>query len=141
MGSKTKTQERRKFKRIDFRAKIQYKDFYNPLKLYRSATCLSIGMGGASFVGFEPIALESVLTLLADIPVPYSYQNVQAKIFAKVIHIKKQDNKSFFIGVHFIAIDRKGAIAIGQWVDRALQADAKHSLPAHKKLEKAAAGF
>lgn len=140
MGAKTKAVERRKFKRVDFHAKLQYKDFYNPLKVFRNATCLNIGMAGGSFETFEPVPADKILTLLVDIPMAYSYQTVPAKIFAKVIYAKKQENKSYRVGVHFIAIDRKGAIAVGQLVDRAIRAS-KGTGQTQKKLEKAAVGF
>lgn len=131
-----KTAERRKFKRVEFHSKIQYKDFYNPLKVYRTATCLNLGMAGGCFETFENVRLDKILTIFVNIPMAYSYQVVSAKIFAKVIYSRKQENKSYRIGVHFIAVDRKGIIAIGQMVDRALRGAAKAP-----KREKIAAGF
>ena len=133
-----KTAERRKFKRVEFQSKIQYKDFYNPLKVYRTATCLNMGMAGGCFETFENVRLDKILTILVNIPMAYSYQVVPAKIFAKVIYSRKQEGKQYRIGVHFIAIDRKGIIAIGQMVDRALRGATK-TATTQKKLEKTAA--
>lgn len=145
MGAKTKSGERRKFKRISFTQKIQYKDFYNPLQVFRSAPCVNLGLEGAHFETFESLAPEKILTILIDIPAPGSLQSLQAKIFAKVVYVRKRENKHCSVGVHFIAVDRKGAIALGQMIDRELRASAQAAAPAvaaaPKKLEKVAAGF
>lgn len=145
MGAKIKSDERRKFKRIPFTQKIRYKDFYNPLQVFRSAPCVNLGLEGACFETFESLALEKILTILVDIPAPGSYQSLQAKIFAKVVYLKKLENKRCSVGVHFIAVDRKGAIALGQMIDRELRASVQAASPvvaaAPKKLEKVAAGF
>jgi len=125
MGSKPKGSERRKHQRIESQTKIRYKDFYNPLKVYRNVSCLNIGLGGCRFETFEKLQKDHVLTLFINIPIPYSYQIVSAKIFAKVLRVKQTETKNYITSVYFIAIDRKGALALKQWLDLELRTKQK----------------
>lgn len=124
MGSKTKNTDRRKYPRIESKVKIRYKEFHNPLKVYKSVSCLNIGVGGCRFETFENLNENLVLTIYINIPVPYSYQIVSAKIFAKVVQTETADKK-YFCSVYFLAIDRKGAIALKQWMDKEVKARRK----------------
>jgi len=127
MGSKPKGSERRKYPRIESESKIRYKDFYNPIKVYRNVTCINIGIGGCRFETFEKLQKDQVLTLFINIPLPFSYQFVAAKIFGKVLRAKQTESKNYLTSVYFIAIDRKGAMALKHWLDRELRTKQKRS--------------
>lgn len=118
MGSKTKNTEKRKFPRIDSKAKIRYKEFHKPLKVLRMVNCINIGVGGCRFETFEKLEEDLILTIHLNIPLPYTYQIVSAKIIAKVVQIESTDDNNYQCSVYFLAVDRKGAIALKQWIDK-----------------------
>ena len=139
MGSKIKNAERRKFPRIDSKVKIRYKEFHKPLKVFRMVHCLNIGLGGCRFETFEKLPENLVLTIYINIPLPYSYQIVSAKIFAKVVQTKTTDDKKYCSSVYFLAVDRKGAIALKQWLDKESKITVKRTYRLRKRSEKHAA--
>ncbi len=138
MGSKIKNAERRKFPRIDSKVKIRYKEFHKPLKVFRMVHCLNIGLGGCRFETFEKLPENLVLTIYINIPLPYSYQIVSAKIFAKVVQTETADDKKYLSSVYFLAVDRKGAIALKQWLDKESKTTEKRTYRLRKRSTKSA---
>lgn len=139
MGSKIKNAERRKFPRIDSKVKIRYKEFHKPLKVFRMVHCLNIGLGGCRFETFEKLPENLVLTIYINIPLPYSYQIVSAKIFAKVVQTETADDKKYCSSVYFLAVDRKGAIALKQWLDKESKTTVQRTYRLRKRSEKSVA--
>ncbi len=140
MGSKSKNTEKRKYPRIDSKTKIRYKEFHKPLKVFRSVSSINIGIGGCRFETFEKLPENLILTIYINIPLPYSYQVVSAKIFAKVVQTKEVGTNKFESSVYFIAVDRKGAISLKQWVDKELKSVQKRKRQrSRKRLEKTSA--
>lgn len=133
MGHKLKQEERRKFPRIESRIKVRYKEFHSPLKVFRNASCINIGVGGCRIETFEKLSDDLILTLLINIPVPYSYQIVTAKIFAKVVQTKSVNSKNHENSLYFIAVDRKGSLALRQWIERELRAVQKRNRHRRRK--------
>lgn len=139
MGSKIKNSEKRKYPRIESTFKINYKEFHHPLKVYRTGSCINIGIAGCRMETFEKLKEDLILTLYINIPLPYTYQIISAKIFAKVVQTKTV-GKSYHSSLYFVAIDRKGAIAMKQWIDKEIKSTQKRGIRrSRKRTEKTTA--